>query len=68
MDAVSKFEAAEKRVMDYYGLEYESRFVELSEPRMRARVIEVGAGEPVLLVASGRSAHGGRTATVGGPL
>jgi len=53
MDAGSKFEATERRVMEYYGLKYESRFVALSEPRMRARIIEVGAGEPVLLV------HGG---------
>lgn len=41
---------AERQVMAAYGLEYDSRYVDLAEPRMRARVIEVGAGDPILMV------------------
>lgn len=36
--------------MAAYGLEYENHFVDLAEPRLRARVIEVGEGDPVLMV------------------
>jgi 2-hydroxy-6-oxonona-2,4-dienedioate hydrolase len=41
---------AERKVMAAYDLEYESRFLDLVEPRMRARVMEVGEGPPVLMV------------------
>lgn len=40
----------ERRVMQAYGLEYDSMFLDLAEPRMRARVMEVGEGDPVLMV------------------
>src|SRR5919199_36119 len=51
--ATSGFELAERRLFEVYGLEVESRFVQLGEPRMRARVTEGGEGAPVVLV------HGG---------
>ena len=47
------FESAERRLFKVYGLEAESRFLELRDPPMRARVLETGEGAPVILV------HGG---------
>jgi pimeloyl-ACP methyl ester carboxylesterase len=47
------FESAERRLLEVYGLEAESRFLELRDPPMRARVMEIGEGAPVVLV------HGG---------
>jgi pimeloyl-ACP methyl ester carboxylesterase len=47
------FESAERRLFEVYGLEAESRFLELRAPQMRARVMETGEGAPVVLV------HGG---------
>lgn len=49
-EATEIFMEAERRAMEAYGLEYESHFLELPRPRMRARVIEVGEGDPVLMV------------------
>jgi pimeloyl-ACP methyl ester carboxylesterase len=49
----SEFESAERRLFEVYGLEVESRFLELQDPPMRARVMESGDGVPVVLV------HGG---------
>jgi pimeloyl-ACP methyl ester carboxylesterase len=49
----SEFEAAERRLFEVYGLEVESRFLELRDPPVRARVMESGEGAPVVLV------HGG---------
>lgn len=51
--ATSEFESAERRLFEVYGLEVESRFLELQAPPMRARVLEIGEGAPVVLV------HGG---------
>src|SRR5215203_3423134 len=51
--AISEFESAERRLFEVYGLEVESRFLELRDPPMRARVLETGEGAPVVLV------HGG---------
>lgn len=50
---VKLFTEAERRVMEAYGLAYENHFLDLAEPQIRARVIEIGEGEPVLMV------HGG---------
>lgn len=47
---VKSFAEAERRVMEAYGLAYENHFLELAEPQISARVIEVGEGEPVLMV------------------
>jgi pimeloyl-ACP methyl ester carboxylesterase len=49
----SEFESAERRLFEVYRLEVESRFLELRDPPMRARVMETGEGAPVVLV------HGG---------
>jgi pimeloyl-ACP methyl ester carboxylesterase len=49
----SEFESAERRLLEAYGLEVESRFLELRDPPMRTRVMETGEGMPVVLV------HGG---------
>jgi pimeloyl-ACP methyl ester carboxylesterase len=45
-----EFEEAERRLFARFGLEVESRFLELPDPKLRARVIEIGSGEPVVLV------------------
>jgi pimeloyl-ACP methyl ester carboxylesterase len=47
---VDAFEQAESRVFARYGVAFETRFVELAEPRLRVRVLESGEGPPVLFV------------------
>ncbi len=47
------FEAAERRLLTRLGLEARNHWLDLPELRTRVRVIEVGAGEPVVFV------HGG---------
>lgn len=44
------FVEAERQAMAAYGLQYRNRFLDLDRPRLRARVIEVGEGEPLLMV------------------
>lgn len=44
------FLEAERKLWAYYGLEPRETFVEVDSPRCRLRVLEVGSGEPVLLV------------------
>jgi pimeloyl-ACP methyl ester carboxylesterase len=51
--SVSGFESVERRLFEVYGLEVEDRFLEMRDPPVRARVMEVGEGTPVVLV------HGG---------
>ena len=48
-----EYEIAERRLFQRYGLEYRSHYFQINEPSLRARVIEVGSGPPVLFV------HGG---------
>jgi pimeloyl-ACP methyl ester carboxylesterase len=56
-DAAHRFEAAERRLLDEYKLEAHSRRLRLSDPALAVRVLETGAGEPlVLLHGSGMSA------------
>ncbi|MBI2873360.1 MAG: alpha/beta hydrolase [Chloroflexi bacterium] len=50
---VQEYEIAERRLFQKYGLEYRSHYFQLDNPHLRARVIEVGSGPPVLFV------HGG---------
>ena len=44
---------AERRYFNYYGLDYQSHIVEMDEPDLRLRVLEVGEGPPVLMVPGG---------------
>ena len=52
-DAVTRFVEAEQRYFALEGIAPRERYIELSRPRLRVRVLELGAGEPVLFV------HGG---------
>ena len=45
--------AAEQRYFAHYGLAYKSHIVEMNDPQLRLRVIEVGAGPPILMVPGG---------------
>lgn len=44
---------AEQRFFKHYGLDFKTHFVELKQPDVRVRVLEVGSGEPVLMVPGG---------------
>ena len=44
---------AEQRLFGHYGLEPKSHFVEMEEPQLRLRVLEVGDGPPLLMVPGG---------------
>ena len=51
------FRAAERRLLDEYGVAADSRRVALGDPSLEARVLETGSGEPVLMLhGSGMSA------------
>lgn len=45
--------AAEQRLFAHYNLNYKVHFVELEEPNLRVRVLEVGEGPPLMLVPGG---------------
>lgn len=44
---------AEQRLFAHYGLEYKVHFVELQDPNLCVRVLEVGEGRPLLMVPGG---------------
>ena len=44
---------AEKNLFAYYGLDYKEHFVNMKEPNLRLRVLEVGSGRPLLMVPGG---------------
>src|SRR3712207_1085337 len=44
---------AERRLFDHFGLAFKTHYVELKEPGMRVRVLEAGAGQPLLVVPGG---------------
>jgi pimeloyl-ACP methyl ester carboxylesterase len=44
---------AEQRLFSHYGLDYQVHFVEMDEPNLRLRVLEVGEGKPLLMVPGG---------------
>ncbi len=44
---------AEQHLFDHYDLEYTTHFIELSDPNLRVRVLEIGEGPPMLLVPGG---------------
>jgi len=52
-DPVARYVEAERRYFEHEGVAPAERHVSLERPRVRVRVLEVGAGDPVLLV------HGG---------
>ena len=45
--------AAERRLFEHYDLDYKSHYVEMNEPNLRLRVLEVGEGPPVFMVPGG---------------
>lgn len=45
--------AAEQQLFDYYGLDYRVHFVDMEEPNLRLRVLEVGEGRPLLMMPGG---------------
>jgi pimeloyl-ACP methyl ester carboxylesterase len=56
-DAAHGFEEAERRLLDEYDVKAHSRRLRLSDPALAVRLLETGAGEPlVLLHGSGMSA------------
>ena len=48
--AVDRYRDAERALWMRYGLAPAERFVELRDPRVRLRVLDIGFGEPVLFV------------------
>ncbi|MFQ5410449.1 MAG: alpha/beta fold hydrolase, partial [Anaerolineales bacterium] len=44
---------AEQRLFAHFGLDYKIHFVEMNAPNLRVRVLEVGAGQPLLMVPGG---------------
>jgi 4,5:9,10-diseco-3-hydroxy-5,9,17-trioxoandrosta-1(10),2-diene-4-oate hydrolase len=47
---VERYRQTERALWEHYGMRPAERFVELTSPAARLRVLEVGVGEPVLLV------------------
>jgi pimeloyl-ACP methyl ester carboxylesterase len=47
---VERYREAERTLWNHYGLEPTERFVEVSSPAARLRVVEVGSGSPLLFV------------------
>ena len=47
---IARYREAERHLFDAYGLEPSERFIELDEPRVRLRILEVGSGDPVIFV------------------
>jgi pimeloyl-ACP methyl ester carboxylesterase len=45
-----RYREAERSLWHHYGLEPNQRFVEVSSPAVRLRVVEVGSGPPVLFI------------------
>jgi pimeloyl-ACP methyl ester carboxylesterase len=56
-DAAHRFEDAERRLLDEYDVQAHSRRLLLSDPAVAVRLLETGAGEPLVLMhGSGMSA------------
>lgn len=45
-----RYQRAERALWDHYNLQPIVHFVELESPRVRLRVLEVGAGKPLLFI------------------
>ena len=52
-DNINRFIELQGRLLNHYGVEAESRFVNLRQPKIRIHVLEAGEGEPVVIF------HGG---------
>ena len=50
VNATERYQAAERQLWQRYGMDPSERYVELSEPALRLRVVEVGSGRPVLFI------------------
>lgn len=48
-----RYEQAEKRLFQSFGLSYQSRHIDLTYPPMKIRTLSIGEGQPVLVVAGG---------------
>jgi 2-hydroxy-6-oxonona-2,4-dienedioate hydrolase len=48
--AAERYRAAERKLLDHYGLQATERFVELRSPAVTLRVVDTGSGRPVLFV------------------
>ena len=51
-----RYRAAESRLWDYYNAKPKENFLDLAQPRLRLRVLEIGEGEPVLFIHGGPNA------------
>lgn len=50
MNATKRYQMAEGTLWQRYGLEPSERYLELTDPALHLRVVEVGSGRPVLFV------------------
>lgn len=55
---VIRFLDAERAFFEHSGVSVRSTFVELPQPRLRARLLEAGAGDPILLLHGGGGSAG----------
>jgi pimeloyl-ACP methyl ester carboxylesterase len=53
MNAIEQFTTLQSKLLDFYRVNAKSRYVELVRPAMRAHVLEIGSGEPIVVL------HGG---------
>lgn len=49
-DARERLLEAERRLFLHYELDVDTRFVQLADPKLRVRIVEAGAGEPLVLI------------------
>jgi pimeloyl-ACP methyl ester carboxylesterase len=63
----ARFRATERRIAETNGLEVQERWVDVASPPVRVRVLESGAGDPVLFI-NGISAPGIGMAALAGRL
>jgi pimeloyl-ACP methyl ester carboxylesterase len=47
---IARYREAERVLFRAYGLEPTERFIDLDEPRLRLRILEVGSGQPVIFL------------------
>ena len=45
--------AAEQKMFAYYGLDYQVHFVEMEDPNLCLRVLDVGKGQPLIMIPGG---------------